>query len=126
MEQVINDLKTAIESLSTNLPKPKMKKIGGVNTEVADPTSLAVTAVLAAVSALSGFLQQQGGAAGGGGGGAHEERLRGTEDELDETRQRALKGNFLMKDQWRREFHEGMIHDKVGQSENSHSSISHQ
>ena len=37
-----------------------------------------------------------------------------------------LKGNFLVKDQWRREFHEGMIHDKVGQSENSHSSISHQ
>ena len=36
-----------------------------------------------------------------------------------------LKGNFLVKDQWRREFHEGMIHDK-GQSETSQSNISNQ
>ena len=69
MDQVISDLKTAIESLSANLPKPKTKKVNGVPTEVPDPTSLAVTAVLAAVSALSGFLQQQGGGVGGGGGG---------------------------------------------------------
>jgi len=35
-----------------------------------------------------------------------------------------LKGNFLVKDQWRREFHEGQLHSKV-QSETSHSNISH-
>ena len=38
-----------------------------------------------------------------------------------------LKGNFLVKDQWRREFHEGMMHhEKGGQSETSQSNISNQ
>ena len=37
-----------------------------------------------------------------------------------------LKGNFLVKDQWRREHHEGLIHNSKGQmSETSHSNISH-
>lgn len=38
-----------------------------------------------------------------------------------------LKGNFLVKDQWRREYNEGMLHNKhsKGQrSETSHSNIS--
>lgn len=37
-----------------------------------------------------------------------------------------LKGNFLVKDQWRREFHEGQLHSnsKGNQSETSHSNIS--
>ena len=36
-----------------------------------------------------------------------------------------LKGNFLVKDQWRREFHEGMLHSKGGAaSDTSNSNIS--
>jgi len=35
-----------------------------------------------------------------------------------------LKGNFLVKDQWRREFHEGILHSKGGASDASHSDIS--
>jgi len=34
-----------------------------------------------------------------------------------------LKGNFLVKDQWRREFHEGMVHSKGAASETSQSNI---
>ena len=36
-----------------------------------------------------------------------------------------LKGNFLVKDQWRREHHEGLLHSKGNRSETSHSDISH-
>ena len=53
MEKIIEDLKTAIESLSENLPPPKKRKVNGTMTEVADPTSTALAAVLAAISALS-------------------------------------------------------------------------
>lgn len=35
-----------------------------------------------------------------------------------------LKGNFLVKDQWRREFHESMVHSKGHRSESSLSNIS--
>lgn len=34
-----------------------------------------------------------------------------------------LKGNFLVKDQWRREHHEGLLHSKGQRSETSHSDI---
>ena len=36
-----------------------------------------------------------------------------------------LKGNFLVKDQWRREFVEGLLHSKGQRSQDSDSNISH-
>lgn len=36
-----------------------------------------------------------------------------------------LKGNFLVKDQWRREFVEGLLHSKGQRSQTSESNISH-
>ena len=35
-----------------------------------------------------------------------------------------LKGNFLVKDQWRREYNEGILHSRGQRSETSHSNIS--
>ena len=87
---IIEKLQTSIQTVQANLPKPKKNKKGEEVPESAN--TVALSAVLDAMGALSEFLkcQQEGGAV----SGQVDKKLRQYDDDLDDSRQQNLKGSF--------------------------------